>query len=52
MSDKQRATTEGTDRMNGVRSTERKRKEQKLIEKATEIAIEIYEPALKELEKH
>ncbi len=50
--DKQRTTTEGPDRMNGARSTERKRKDIKLIDKATEIAIEIYEPALKELEKH
>ena len=51
--------TEGTNRVSGARSpsaegrgTERKRKDLKLIEKATEIAIEMYEPALKELEKH
>ena len=44
-----KTATEGTNR---VRSTERKRKELELIEKAAEIAIEIYKPALKELEKH
>ena len=50
--DKSRTATERLDRMNRVRSSERKRKEKELIEKATEIAIEIYKPALKELEKH
>ena len=34
------------------RTSARKRKEQKLVEIATEIAIELYGPALKELEKH
>ena len=54
-----KTATEGTNRASGARSpsaegrsTERKRKELELIEKATEIAIEMYEPALKELEKH
>ncbi len=54
-----KTATDGTNRVSGVhspsaegRSTERKRKERKLIDLATEIAIEMYEPALKELEKH
>ena len=54
-----KTATEGTNRVSGARSlsaegrnTERKRKERKLIDLATEIAIEMYEPALKELEKH
>ncbi len=34
------------------RTSARKRKEQKLVEIATDIAIELYGPALKELEKH
>ncbi len=34
------------------RIDERKRKELELLEKATDLAIELYGPALKELEKH
>ena len=54
-----KSATDGTNPVSGARSpsaegrsTERKRKERKLIDLATEIAIEMYEPALKELEKH
>ena len=49
---KSKATTEGTKELRGARTDERKRKDLELIDKATKIAIEIYEPALKELEKH
>jgi hypothetical protein len=47
------ATREGTNGVNNKeRQEERKRKDRELLEKATEIAIEMYAPALKELEKH
>jgi len=36
----------------GKRLSEKKRKEQKLLELATDLAIDLYGPALKELEKH
>lgn len=42
----------GISSMNDKRSEERRRREQELIDKATELAIEMYGPALKELEKH
>lgn len=47
-----RATKEGNGRMAPPRRDDRKKKEQRLIEAATELVIEMYGPALKELEKH
>ena len=35
-----------------VKREKRKRSEQELVEKATQLAIELYAPALKELERH
>ncbi len=46
------ATKEGTQIVGKKRTEERKRREQELLEAATELAIELYGPALKELEKH
>jgi hypothetical protein len=34
------------------KTAQRKRKEQELVKMATDLAIELYGPALKELEKH
>jgi hypothetical protein len=45
--------TEGTNGVtNKERQEQRKRKDLERLDKATDVAIELYEPALKELEKH
>ncbi len=46
------ATKDGMKEVSQRKRDEKKKKEQKLVEIATEIAIEQYGPALKELENH
>lgn len=47
-----KATKDGNGTVSQRKRDERKRKEQKLLEAATDLVIEMYGPALKELEKH
>jgi hypothetical protein len=46
------ATKNRTQLVGKKQTEERKRRDQELLEAATELAIELYGPALKELEKH
>jgi hypothetical protein len=47
-----KATKGGSAVVSEKKREERRRKEHKLLEAATDLVIEMYGPALKELEKH